>query len=131
MDEFAGQRLISVLRLAWDWPGDEPRLQLGPVCLRFANGRNLVLSGSTDFSLDVHVSDATNQTWLRTYDYDYEGGRWRSRDASQETPFASVVGRAMTHWDFALNEMGELVGLTLWFDQEVLEVTMSEGEVWV
>jgi hypothetical protein len=129
VDALIGRRLAKVMRLAWHWPGEPDDLSVGPVHLVFDDGRGLFLSGRTDWSLEVVETDPNDDTWLATYDYDYDGGRWVPRDASTESPFVAVIARSLTGLESVRNEVQEVFGLRLDFDGQVLMLTTWEGEI--
>jgi len=66
---------------------------------------------------------------MATYDYDFDGAHWVARDASAEEPFSGAVGNALVDWQPLLNEMGELVGLTLTHGRACLTLQVNGGEV--
>ncbi|MEU7844140.1 hypothetical protein AB0B39_24610 [Micromonospora sp. NPDC049114] len=61
--------------------------------------------------------------------YDYDGGRWLSRDASAEPPFASVITRPLAHLKEIRNEVNEVTGLRLDFDGQMLTLKTWQGEI--
>jgi hypothetical protein len=129
VDELIGSRLTSVARLAWVQEGEPTDTQVGPACLVFDESRGLVLTGKSGWTLKLLVVPANAHDWLGAYDYDFEGGRWVSRDASDEEPFAGLIGAVLNQWLPILNEMGELVGLDLSFGRGRLELRLFEGEL--
>ena len=74
------------------------------------------------------VTGPGNNDWLRQYDYGSDG-RWVIRDASAETPFAEAVGRRLISALPSFNEVNEVTGTQLMFDDLELPLTLWEGEI--
>lgn len=129
LDALIGHRLVKVVRLAWHWPGEPDELNVGPVLLVFDDGRGLLLHGRSDWTLALTETDPGDDGWLDPYNYDYEGGRWWSRDASAEPPFASLITRPLAHLEQIRNEVNEVIGLRLSFDGETLTLKTWQGEI--
>ena len=138
-DALRGHQLVKVARLAWSdvaWsdfalsnkvrPCD---LSVGPVQLVFEDGRGIVVSGRSDWSLDLVETQANDEDWLAVYDYDDNGASWVLRDASSEQPFATVLGRTLGDWELIRNEIGEAVGMTMDFDGSSLVLKTWGGEI--
>jgi hypothetical protein len=129
MDALVGRRLVKVVRLTWHWPGEPDEPNVGPVQLVFDDGRGLLLDGRSDWTLVLAETDPGDDGWRDPYDYDYDGGRWLSRDASAEPPFASVIARPLAHLEQLRNEVNEVIGLRLDFDGQMLTLETWQGEI--
>jgi hypothetical protein len=128
-DALRGHQLVKVTRLAWLDRTEPSDLSVGPAHLVFDDGRGLVFSSRSDWSLDLVQTQPNDEGWLVPYDYDYDGSRWVLRDASSEQPFATVIGRALVDWELILNEMDEAVGATIDFEGSSLVLEVWEGEI--
>ena len=124
-----GRQLVKVVRLAWRQAGEPDDLTVGLVHLVFDDGRGLLLAGRSDWTLKIVETHPGDDSWLTDYDYDYDGGRWLSRDASNELPFASVIGGSLVGLASIPNECDEVVGLMLEFVGQTLALRMWQGEV--
>ena len=129
MDALIGSKLVKVVRLAWHQAGEPDDLSVGPVHLVFADGRGLFLAGRSDWALKIVETHPDDESWLSPYEYDYNGGRWLSRDASHELPFATVIATPLGGLALIRNELNELVGLTLEFENQTLTLRTWRGEV--
>ncbi|WP_433199354.1 hypothetical protein ACQP00_26830 [Dactylosporangium sp. CS-047395] len=118
-----------MVRLAWHWPGDPVEHNAGPVHLVFDDGRGLVLDGRSDWTLRLTETEPGDDSWLRMYDYDFDGGRWLPRDATSEPPFAAVVTRTLDGAEQLRNQFGELDGLRLHFGGRTVTLRTVEGEI--
>jgi hypothetical protein len=116
MDALIGRRLVKVVRLAWHWADEPNDPSVGPVQLVFDDGPGFLLAGRSDWTLKLVENYPDDDSWLAPYDYDYDGGRWLSRDASTEPPFASVIARPLAELGPIRNEVNEVIGLRLDFD---------------
>ncbi|MFG2043854.1 hypothetical protein [Dactylosporangium sp. NPDC048998] len=129
MDALIGRRLVKVVRLAWHWADEPDDLSVGPVQLVFDDGRGLLLAGRSDWTLELVETYPGDDRWLAPYDYDYDGGRWLSRDASTEPPFASVIARPLNELRPIRNGVNEVIGLRLDLDGQILTLKTWQGEV--
>jgi hypothetical protein len=116
MDALIGRKLVNVVRLAWHQAVGPDDLTVGPAHLVFEGGRGLFLAGRSDWALTFVETEPGYEGWLSAYDYD--GGRWLSRDASKEQPFAPVIARPLVGLEPILNAVNEVVGLVLEFDSQ-------------
>jgi hypothetical protein len=124
-----GRRLRAVERLSWTGAEGSSDPSVGPAHLHFDGGVGLFLSGATDWCLDVDLTRAGDESWLVQYSYVDPAGRWTLRDASSEEPFAGLVGLRLESCRGVRNEVGELVGLELTFDDQAIHLGMHEGEL--
>ena len=129
LDEVEGRELRVVERLAWH-PSDglEPNLHSGSVHLWFDGGRCAHFDAASDWTLSWSVTGPGDNDWLRQYDYEAEG-RWLLRDASSEEPFAAVLGRRLVSTEPLFNDVDEVTGTLLRFDETELTLSVSEGEL--
>ncbi|WP_422738923.1 hypothetical protein ACN263_06565 [Micromonospora sp. WMMD729] len=127
MDALVGRRLVKVVRLGWHRPGEPDEPDVGPVLLVFDDGRGLLLDGRSDWTLGLTETYPGDDGLPDPYDYD--GGRWLSRDASAEPPFASVITRPLAHLEEIRNDVNEVTGLRLDFDGQMLTLTTWQGEI--
>lgn len=111
MDALIGRKLVKVERLGWHRAGELDDVSVGPVHLVFQGGRGLLLAGRADWSLELTETCTEDRTWLDAYDYDWHGSRWMLRDASSESPFASVVAECLRALQPMLNQANEVTGL--------------------
>ena len=129
MDSFVGHRLSSVVRLAWHQHGKPDEHNVGPAHLVFDDERGVVIAGESDWSLSLRETRSGDAGWLAAYQYDIDEACWLSRDASQEQPFASVIGCRLQDWEPLFDEANQPVGLRLGFDGESLTLRLSAGEL--
>ncbi|WP_238009530.1 hypothetical protein KZZ52_26980 [Dactylosporangium sp. AC04546] len=129
MDALIGRRLVKVVRLAWHWADEPDDLGVGPAQLVFDEGRGLLVASRSDWTLKLVETCPGDDTWLDPYNYDYDGGRWLSRDASAEPPFASVIARPLADLGQIRNEIDEVVGIRLDFDGQILTLKTWQGEI--
>jgi hypothetical protein len=128
MDGVIGLRLLSVTRLAWWQSGSCEDFSSGPTRLLFESDRTVVLSSRSDWSLEW-VEPSPGDDWERPYRYEINDGTWTSRDASTEDPFDDAIGQALVSWEPELDEVGDLVGMSLTFPDAVVTLRMWNGEV--
>jgi hypothetical protein len=129
MHALIGRKIVKVVRLAWHQTDEPDDLSVGPVQLVFEGGRGLLLAGRSDWTLEIVETYPGDDKWLDPYDYDHDGGRWLSRDASNEPPFASVIARPLAELGPLLNEVNEVIGLRLDFHGQILTLKTWQGEV--
>jgi hypothetical protein len=129
MDALVGRRLVKVVRLAWHPPNEPAELTVGPVQLVFDDGRGALLDSRSDWTLEVTETVADDERFLDPYDYDYNGGRWVSRDASTEPPFASVIERHLAEVEQIRNEVNDVMGIRLDFEGKILTLKTWQGEI--
>ena len=130
MDGLTGRTLTKVTRLAWTSPGELPQLNVGPVHLLFNDGQGCGIASNCDWTLGwAFTRHEDDSHWLTTYDYDFDGARWASRDASAEQPFINVIGKALDAWKPLFNEVNEVVGLDLTFGGTHVTLRTWEGEL--
>lgn len=65
---------------------------------------------------------------MRQYDYEAHG-HWVRRDSTGEEPSIGLVGSLLTSVMPLLDEMAELVGVTLCFGERELTLRLWEGEI--
>ena len=114
MDELVGRKLVKVVRLAWYQDGDPSDLSQGPVHLLFQDGQGLLLDSRSDWTLEFAETGPGETGWLSTYDYDFNGGRWVARDASNEQPFAALIGLHLQGYVPTFTAVDEVIGLLSW-----------------
>lgn len=124
-----GKRLRAVERLVWTETDGSSDPTVGPAHLHFAGGCGLFLSGATDWWLDVELTRAGDESWLAAFDYVDTAGRWVLRDASSEEPFTGLAGQRLESCAAIRNDVGELVGLSLSFDSQSVDLCVYEGEL--
>jgi hypothetical protein len=129
VDDLVAEILVAVERLAWVSAGGLSDPRIGPVHLHFESGRGAFFSGGTDWTLEVVMTSAADESWLSSYPYDGDGGRWTLRDAALEPPFALVLGARLSSWTSLRNKMGEQVGMMLDFDKGSVTLKVHAGEV--
>lgn len=95
----------------------------------FDSGHGLILAGKSDWTLDLRITPPGDDSWLGTYDYEFEGARWQLRDASGEDPFAAAMNARLSDWEPISNEAPEVVGLRLSFGEIELWLNLLEGEI--
>ena len=88
-----------------------------------------MLAGRSDWTLKLVETQPGDDRWLDPYDYDYDGGRWLSRDASTGPPFASAIARPLDEVGPIRNEVNELIGFRLDFDGRILTLKTWQGEI--
>jgi hypothetical protein len=88
----------------------------------------VVLSGRSDWSLEW-AEPSPGDGWERPYRYEVDDATWMSRDASTEDPFDQAIGQPLVSWEPELDEVGDLVGMSLTFPDTVVTVRMWNGEV--
>lgn len=124
-----GKRLRAVERLVWTETDGSSDPSVGPAHLHFDGGCGLFLSGATDWCLDVELTRAGDESWLVPFVYADPAGRWVLRDASSEEPFTGLVGLRLESCAGIRNGVGELVGLSLSFDSQSIDLCVHEGEL--
>ncbi len=128
MDGVIGLRLLGVTRLAWCQSGSCEDPSSGPTRLAFEPERVVVLNGRSDWSLEW-AEPSAGDDWERSYRYEVDDATWTSRDASTEDPFDQAIGQPLVSWKPELDEVGDLVGLSLTFPDTVVSLRMWNGEV--
>jgi hypothetical protein len=129
MSALIGRRLVKVVRLAWHPLGRPARLNAGPALLVFDDGRAVLLDGDCDWTLEVTHTAFDDTRWFERYDYDWDGSRWLSRDASAEPPFASVMARRLSAVEPLYDDVDQLMGVKLDFEHQVLTLRTWQGEI--
>lgn len=127
--EAIGRRLRAVERLVWTQVDGSSDPRVGPAHLHFDGGVGLFLSGATDWCLDVDLTRAGDESWLVPFDHVDPAGRWTLRDANREQPFAAALDKLLVGFEAIRNEVGELVGLSLLFEGDTVELRVHRGEL--
>lgn len=129
LDAVMGKRLRAVERFAWHMDDGSPtRREVGSAHLWFEDGRCVHLDARSDWSLAWSVSEPGDDTWLAPYAYEFHG-RWVIREASDEPPFAEVVGTRLTEATPLSNEVHEVVGVRLHFEGATVSLSTWAGEI--
>ncbi len=129
LDDVLGQRLRRVERFAWQSDDGSPMTpNVGSVHLWFEGGRCVHLDGASDWSLKWAISQSGDDRWMTQYLYEFHG-KWVLRESTTEEPFAPLIGSALTSATPVFNEMNEVVGVSLQFEDQVLILVTRAGEI--
>lgn len=132
IDALTGLRCTFVRRFHHQF-ADEPPSETGPLELAWDDGTVLTLDADTDWTL--HVS---GQPWVDPYAsvsgreleaLAREVGLWH--EAKVPTSLARLVGQTVTSSEPLLDEMGDLTGLSLAFETQVVTARVEGGQLTV
>jgi hypothetical protein len=129
LDEVMRQRLRVVERFAWqpdDGSASPP--EVGSVHMWFEGGRGVHLDGASDWTLRWSVSEPGEDAWMDQYTYDFHG-RWVLRESTDEEPFKGLAGSLLTSATPVFNQVDEVVGVTLVFEDRGVSLRLWEGEI--
>lgn len=98
--------------------------------LLFDDGQGWAIAGNSDWTLGWDITrQEDDNSWLSTYDYDFNGARWASRDASGEEPFVNVIGKPPDTWEPLFNTVDEVFGLDLTLGGTHVTLRTHNGEL--
>ncbi len=130
--DIEGLRCASVRRMHHRFPGDPPTSS-GPVEFGWTGGRYLTLDVNSDWTLNV-----SERRWEdplggvaphERLELSHIVGFWEIE--SSPSDLASVVSQRLSEIDTIFNEVGELVGLRLVFEDRVIRAEMYAGDLTV
>ena len=132
IEDLAGLRCTSVRRFQHRFEG-EPGGETGPIEFAWDDGSLLTLDANADWTL--HLS---SHHWLDPYAKASESERQRLarevglwHEVQAESGLQQVVGQAVAAAEPELDEMGELTGLSILFETQVVRARVVEGELTV
>jgi hypothetical protein len=129
LDEVMRLPLRVVERFAWQPDDGSPSTpEVGSVHMWFDGGRGVHLEGTSDWTLRWSVSEPGDDGWMSQYMYDSRG-RWVLRDSTGEEPFIGLAGSSLTSATPVFNEVDEVVGVALGFENWEVTLTLREGEI--
>lgn len=132
IDALPGRRCMSIRRLNHRLAGHPPS-ETGPIEFTWDNGTRLTLDVNPDWTLDLY-----NQPWTDPYAAASEGereelarevGLWQ--DAFIPSVLKRLVGQAVTSAIPEFNEVGELTGISVAFEDKVVGARVRRGELTV
>jgi hypothetical protein len=129
LDEVMRRRLRVVKRFAWqpeDGPPSSP--EVGSVHMWFEGGRAVHLDGAADWTLRWCITEPGDDEWMSRYTYDFHG-RWVLRESTDEEPFLGLVGSLLTSATPEFDEVNDVVGVTLVFENREVALHLREGEI--
>ncbi|NYI47027.1 hypothetical protein BJ993_004107 [Nocardioides aromaticivorans] len=129
LDEVISRRLRVVERLAWYADDGSPvNPDVGSVHMWFEGGRGAHFDGASDWTLEWSVSQSGDDRWMDPYRVDFHG-RWVMRDSTHEVPFVGLAGSLLTSATPVFNEVNEVVGVTLTFEERAVRFCLWKGEI--
>lgn len=130
IDELLGRRCTSIRRFQHRLAGHPPS-ETGPVEFLWDDGTYLSLDANTDWTLNLSSSP-----WADPLESLAEGrrqalaqevGLWE--EAAIPNNLTQLIGQAVISADPELNEVGELTGLRLGFEAEVVAARVLSGKL--
>lgn len=130
IDALAGLQCTSVRRFQHRFEG-EPGSETGPIEFTWDDGSLLTLDANSDWTLHlsgqhwadpyVNASESERQTLAR------EVGLWH--EVQIPSGLRGLVGQGVTSTEPELDEMGELTGLRILFEIQVVNARVLGGEL--
>ncbi len=132
IDTLPGRRCTCIRRFQHRL-ADQPPSETGPIEFTWDDGTRLTMDANTDWTLDL-----SSRPWTDPYPSVSESERKALAQEVglwQEAPIPSALGRlvgqVVTSAAPELNEVGELTGLSLAFETQVVGARVLGGEVTV